>query len=333
MSRIISFFTTIFLALQSLFGIGGMAFGKVTIVPEAETYPLGTPTVSVTLSNGTWKPIDYNAYHHLEKLDDSKWVLVEPKEPLMFPDVQYVLGAFRSQKYSYDLTNYDSLQPGRYRIVAGYGAFEFHLTKSEVTLTTEFDTYPVGTQKIKATLYNGTLRPILHDPGCQLEKWDDGEWSFMEPIAWYIYEGYWLPPLQSGHVSLDLTNYDPPLETGRYRIKKGSAYAEFMLVGEGKVTLTTEFDTYFASTKAIKATLYNGSPYVFEYTTGYGVQKWDGGNWIWVGPNLMFSMDMNYLQPLQSRTFTCDLSYCDPPMEAGRYRIAVKDAYGEFTLV
>jgi len=230
MARIISFFTTVFLALQSLFGIGGMAFGKVTIVPEAEAYPLDAQTVSTTLCNGTFQSISYNTYYNLEKQDGSEWVLVEPKVPMAFPDVMLVLGSFRSQRYWYDLSYYDALELGRYRIAAGYGEFEF------------------------------------------------------------------------------------------------------TLVSRGGVTLTPEFDTYPVGTKEVKATLYNGSPYVFEYTTGYGVQKWDGGDWVWVNLNLDFTMDMNRLMPLQSRTFTCNLSYCDPPLDAGRYRIAVSDAYGEFTL-
>ena len=100
----------------------------------------------------------------------------------------------------------------------------------KVTLVLEASSYAVGTQSITGTLHNGTFRSIPHDPGCQLEKWDDGEWSFMEPVIRHLYDHYLLRPLQSGSVNLDLTNYDPPLGPGRYRAGVGETYAEFTLV-------------------------------------------------------------------------------------------------------
>ena len=233
MARIISLFTTVFLALQSLFGIGGITFGKVTLVLEANSYIAGTETIRGTLHNGTRKPIAVAPYaYSLEYLEDGEWAHVAWKDDIEIPSAMFLLQPFESAGKSFRLKDYDSLPAGRYRLTAS-----------------------------------------------------------------------------------------------------GSAYAEFTLVDAGEVTLTPEFDTYPVGTKQITATLYNGTPETFDYTAGYGVQKWDGGAWAWVNLGLAFPAVMYDLGPLQSRTFPCELSYCEPTLEAGRYRIAVRDAYAEFTLV
>lgn len=208
----------------------------------------------------------------------------------------------------------------------------------KVTLVMEASSYPVGTEGITAILHNGTFRSIARAGVLPIYKWDGDAWVHVPPILYFSpVDPNWLRPLQSGPVGSDLTNYDPPLDAGRYRLGYNGAYAEFMLVGEGKVSLTTEFDTYPLGTEEIKATLYNGALKDFEYTAGYRIQKldnsWDGGKWGMAGPNLDFPAVMCYLQSLQSETLICNLSYCDPPLEAGRYRIGVGGVYGEFTLV
>jgi len=200
----------------------------------------------------------------------------------------------------------------------------------KATLVMEASSFPVGTEAITATLHNGTLRSLTVG-GCSLQRWEDGTWNKLEPRDPVVCAPNTLKPLHSASAVCDLTDYAPPLWSGRYRVVFGGANAEFTLVGEGKVTLTTEFATYPVGTREIKATLYNGSLETFAYTVGYRIDKLIGGEWVTVGPNLGFITLMCYLLPGCGETLDCELS-CDTPLEAGRYRIAVRDACGEFTL-
>jgi len=201
----------------------------------------------------------------------------------------------------------------------------------KATLVLEASSYAVGTELIKATLHNGTLRSIVVTPERNLEKWDGSAWVKVDPSYNPSYVPAWLRPLQSMPKGFSLNN-SPPLGPGRYRVWAGGANAEFTLVGEGRVSLTPEFDSYPVGTREIKALLYNGSPARFDYTVGYGIDKFAGGEWVTIGPNFGFITLMQYLYPGIGVTLECELS-CDTPMEAGRYRLTVRDVYGEFTLV
>ena len=206
----------------------------------------------------------------------------------------------------------------------------------KVVLQLEKDSYPVGTETIKATLYNCTFKPILVAPYFySLERWEAGEWTH---VAWkesvvIPEECYLLHSFKSGSNSFRLTDYDY-LPAGRYRLTaSGSAYAEFTLVGlTGEVTLTTELESYPVGTREITATLFNGSLARFDYTVGYRIDKFIDGEWVTIGPNLGFIALMVNLLPGGTETIECQLS-CNEPMEAGRYRIGVGSACGEFTLV
>jgi len=202
----------------------------------------------------------------------------------------------------------------------------------KATLVLEESSYAVGTESVQATLHNGTLRSLTIG-GPSLQRWEDGAWNDVKPRYEIACAPYTLKPLRStGYVTCDLTNYAPPLGPGRYRVGMGGEYAEFTLVGEGKVSLTPEFDSYPVGTREIKALLYNGSAARFDYTVGYGIDKFIDGEWVWIGPNFGFITLMQYLYPGIGVTLECELS-CDAPMEAGRYRLTVRDVYGEFTLV
>jgi len=208
------------------------------------------------------------------------------------------------------------------------------------TIVLEADSFPVGTEQIEGFRYNGTFRSLPQGLGYVLEKRDGNKWLRVEPKDDYFLPigMYLLKPFQKANVTCDLTIYDPLLEAGRYRIVVGRARAEFMLTGElpppvtYEVTLTTEFATYPVGTEEITATLYNGSLKRFDYTVGYAIEKWDGEEWVYAGPNLGFITLMVYLFPGGSDIFAVDFTHCDPPLEAGRYRVAVRDVYGEFSL-
>jgi len=204
----------------------------------------------------------------------------------------------------------------------------------KATIVLEASSFPVGTETITVTRYNGTLRSIPHGVAYRLEKWDGSAWRLVAPKDSYVPDAMiMLRPFKHASVTCDLTNYDPPLEAGRYRVEIGGAYAEFTLVApDGKVTLTTEFGSYPVGTREIKAELYNGSLETFSYTVGYRIDKFTGGEWVTVGPNLGFIALMRYLAPGCGETFDCELS-CNEPLDAGRYRIAVRGVFGEFTLV
>ena len=101
----------------------------------------------------------------------------------------------------------------------------------KATLVLEANTYAVGTEAITGTLHNGTLRSISRSTSFPLDKWEDGAWVSVRANWGYDFEGLGpLRPLQSGPVTIDLTDCDPPLGAGRYRAGIGGAYAEFTLV-------------------------------------------------------------------------------------------------------
>jgi len=204
----------------------------------------------------------------------------------------------------------------------------------KVTLVLEASSYAVGTEAITATVHNGTLRSIARNPIPRPEKWTGSAWVDLGPFLEYNpVDPHTLRPLQSGPITIGLAGYDPPLEAGRYRFGMYGAYAEFTLVNAtGEVTLTTELESYPVGTQKITATLHNGSPAVFSYTVGYRIDKFIDGQWVTVGPNLGFIALMVNLLPGCGETLECELS-CNEPMEAGRYRIGVGSACGEFTLV
>ena len=203
----------------------------------------------------------------------------------------------------------------------------------KAALVLEASSYAVGTEAIKVTLHNGTLGSLTIG-GCSLQRWEGGTWNWIAPRDSVACAPYQLKPLRSANATCELTNYDPPLAAGRYRVGMGGGvFAEFTLVGlSGEVTLTTESETYPVGTREIKATLYNGSPARFDYTVGYRIDKYIDGEWVTVGPNLGFIALMQYLLPGCGETLICELS-CNEPLEAGRYRIGVGGACGEFTLV
>ena len=98
------------------------------------------------------------------------------------------------------------------------------------TLVLEADSFPVGTERVEGIRHNGTFRSVGHGPYYQLEKRDNGVWLRVEPKELILVDAmYPLQPFNSGYVSCDLTNYDPPLEAGRYRVVVGEVYGEFVL--------------------------------------------------------------------------------------------------------
>jgi len=207
----------------------------------------------------------------------------------------------------------------------------------KVTLVAEEKSYSVEAESVTAVWHNATLKQARLGPSYALEAWDDGKWVNIpskEPILPGS-SASMLKPFQSMRTTFNLSRYWLPVG-GRFRIAAqcngGVAYAEFKLTGEGKVTLKTEFATYPVGTREITATLFNGSPAVFSYTVGYRIDKFIDGEWVTVGPNVGFITLMVNLWPGCAETLECELS-CDDPMEAGRYRIAVRDVYGEFSLV
>jgi len=209
----------------------------------------------------------------------------------------------------------------------------------KVTLIAEEKSYSIEAETVTAIWHNATLKQAYLGVGAEfaLEAWDGDGWVTVPRKTPVAPSGarIVLKPFQSRRLTCDLSDYWLP-GAGRYRIAAycngGNVYAEFTLVGEGRVTLTTEFPTYPVGTREIIATLFNGSPALFSYTVGYRIDKFIDGAWVTVGPNIGFITLMVNLLPGRAETLECELS-CNEPMEAGRYRIGVGSVFGEFTLV
>jgi len=241
MAKIISFFTAIFLALQSLFGIGGLRFGKVVLVLEKDSYAVGTETVAAELYNCTLKPIPTAPYaYSLERWEGGAWTRIALKDTVIIPDAMVMLPPFRSAGKSFRLTDHGSLTAGRYRLAASVSAYaEFELTNGKVTIALNAETYPLGTKAVQATWYNGTGEKIWFGPSFELERWDGGKWVPVEPREPVAVPAviYFLEPSRSKNHTYNLSHYD--LQAGRWRVAArysvdgdtGSAviYAEFEL--------------------------------------------------------------------------------------------------------
>ena len=340
MSKVISVVTAIFMFVSGLVpfvaGRDGRAFGRETLVLEADSFPVGTERIEGVRYNGTFRPVGQGMGYLLDKWVDGAWLHIGPTFE-MIPIGMYLLRPFARAEISCNLTWCDPpLEAGRYRVRVGRARAEFTLTGA-VTLTPESQIYPVGTKSVSAILFNGTSETIqyaAYPNGIPLENWDGNQWVVIErdhplmPTGGLLSD---LAPMQSVKRTYSLFLYYDNLPTGRYRFDTEYGPFEFQLVGE--VTLTPEFDTYPVGASEITATLYNGSLERFDYTVGYIIEKWDGEAWGYAGPNLFFITLMQYLLPGGGVTLTCELSYCDPPLEAGLYRIVVRDVYGEFTLI
>ena len=93
-----------------------------------------------------------------------------------------------------------------------------------VTLTTQEQTYPVGTEEITATWHRGADEnpddAVIYGASFHLQKWDGGAWVEMEPInkLMFLLWGAMLNPGESGEVTYDIGHYYGPLQAGRYRI-------------------------------------------------------------------------------------------------------------------
>ena len=240
MSKIISFFTAIFFALQALLGIGGMTFGEVTLVPEADTYVVGTEAITATLHNGTFRSIPCGPVYRLEKWDNGVWFHMELRNDILLPDGLGLLRPFARKDVTCNLTYYDPPpEIGRYRIEAGGAYAEFTLvSEGEVTLTPKAAVYPLGTKTVQATWYNGTGEKIWFGPSFGLEQWDGSEWAVVEPREIVVFPAiaYFLEPSQSMDTAYGLSHYD--LEAGLYRIAAG--YTEEG--GTGRFVVYAEFE-------------------------------------------------------------------------------------------
>jgi len=225
MTRIISFLTTIFIALQSLFGIGGMTFGKVTIVPEYDSYPVGTLSIKAVLYNGTLRPIEYFPPFRLDTWDGNEWILVKANKvpgeevPLYVP---IELSRLTGVEQTFHFFRYDPLIAGRYRITkwltGNTVSAEFRIVGSAATLTTSNYAYPLNTEVIQATWYNGTEQLVWFGPSFEVEQWDGSTWAAVEPKEPVSYPAvvYPLEPFQSMNHTYGLSYYD--VEPGLYRI-------------------------------------------------------------------------------------------------------------------
>jgi len=124
----LSVITTITIFFQCLFGIGGLGFGKVALVLEKDTYPVGTETIAAVLYNCTREPILVAPYaYSLERWEAEEWTPVALKDSVEIPIANFFLQPLQSVGKSFRLTDHESLPAGRYRLQASgstYAEFE-----------------------------------------------------------------------------------------------------------------------------------------------------------------------------------------------------------------
>ena len=116
MRAIISTIVTFFFLLQSLLFGGGEAVGKVSLVPQKQSYSQNTKVVQATWYNCTEDKIWVGHPFELEKWDGSQWIVIKPREPIGVADVIFPLEPYQSLRMGYVLSYFDDLQAGRYRI-------------------------------------------------------------------------------------------------------------------------------------------------------------------------------------------------------------------------
>ena len=90
----------------------------------------------------------------------------------------------------------------------------------KVVLTPEREAYPVGTEAITVTWFNGTDEDIIFGDSFVLQKWQGGNWTEEEPVdrLLFLTIGYYLTPGESREKIYPIGQYYGQLQAGRYRI-------------------------------------------------------------------------------------------------------------------
>ena len=83
-------------------------------------YPMGTEVVVAYIENPTENEAGYGADWFLERYDEILgFQPVQPKEPIAFVDIWYILYPNKTSTFTVNLTYYgENIQPGRYRVTA-----------------------------------------------------------------------------------------------------------------------------------------------------------------------------------------------------------------------
>jgi len=95
-----------------------------------------------------------------------------------------------------------------------------------VVLTPKQAVYPVGTEEITVTWYNGSEEDLIFGDPFVLQAGIGGKWIAIEPvnILLFLTIGYYLQPGESRESTYDIGHYYGPLEAGRYRIAANYHY-------------------------------------------------------------------------------------------------------------
>jgi len=95
--------------------------GYVTLIPQAEQFPVGTASIGVTWHNGHDEEIAFGEPFTLQGYQDNAWVELEPVEDLIFILPAFALEPGDSGQQIYAIAHfYGELPPGRYRIATDY---------------------------------------------------------------------------------------------------------------------------------------------------------------------------------------------------------------------
>ena len=94
---------------------------------------------TIVIKNNTNMEYNYGSEYYLEKQDGSKWVTIEPKEPLNWNDILYSIKFNESKEYNEDWSYaYGELSKGKYRLVKNISLKDATAVEKE-TISVEFE--------------------------------------------------------------------------------------------------------------------------------------------------------------------------------------------------
>ena len=94
---------------------------------------------TIVIKNNTNMEYNYGSEYYLEKQDGSKWVTIEPKEPLNWNDILYSIKFNESKEYNEDWSYaYGELSKGKYRLVKNI-SLKDATTGEKETISVEFE--------------------------------------------------------------------------------------------------------------------------------------------------------------------------------------------------
>ena len=187
---------------------------------------------TVVIDNQSGYEVSYGECYALQLERDGEWYTLQPREPLAFIDIAYILQDLEQATVTCDLTPYGDLAAGHYRLVKDDMAAEFWLDEQGAMCQGQggVDTAPKSGVSMEVFAEDLTaVRVLLHNKSEQDTGylWDFSLWKretdgwvsvpFLEPYGICGVQDP-LPAGETVELSLDLESLFGTLENGQYRL-------------------------------------------------------------------------------------------------------------------